>query len=400
MSAAFLHQHLACVHADYKFLLESLRGGLIKMNGTEQKKRLLMVGAFPPPVHGMAAVNAEAREIFRRAKIEPIIIDVAATRLDRSLAVRLARLPRVALGLLRFLFERKMMNETLYMSVSGGLGQLYEILFLIVARFHKMRLYLHHHSFAYLDRPNIITRVLTAVAGKESVHITQSPRMKTHLQGKYTAVRRAVPVSNVVFLMNSNRTRHMTRRKLKTVGFISNITEEKGIFEFLNLIDACEADGLQLQARIAGPFQDEETESRVWQRIRTLSSVQYVGPLYGEAKRNYFESIDVLVFPTLYYNETEGIVNHEAMSHGVPVIAYGRGCIPEIIPSICGLVINPGDPFEPAALAQLKKWMHNPSSYLQASRSAREQFGRALEENNGRWQNLVHEIIHGNKEGR
>ena len=38
-------------------------------------------------------------------------------------------------------------------------------------------------------------------------------------------------------------------------------------------------------------------------------------------------NIDLLIFPTRYTNETEGIINHEAMSRGVPVIAYGRGAI-------------------------------------------------------------------------
>jgi len=52
---------------------------------------------------------------------------------------------------------------------------------------------------------------------------------------------------------------------------------------------------------------------------------------------------------------------HEAMSRGIPVIAYGRGCIPEIIGADCGLVIDPADPFVPAALAKLESWLAEPA---------------------------------------
>ncbi|MGK2925646.1 MAG: hypothetical protein ACSLE2_08485 [Lysobacterales bacterium] len=39
------------------------------------------------------------------------------------------------------------------MSVSGGLRQVYELAFLLLARMRGMRLFLHDHSLEYLDRP-------------------------------------------------------------------------------------------------------------------------------------------------------------------------------------------------------------------------------------------------------
>jgi len=364
----------------------------------KRDNKFVMIGSFPPPVHGMAVVNAEVRESLRRAGVEPVVINVSAASLNRSFVVRLGRLPKVFSGLIRLFCLHRIGKETLYMSVSGGFGQIYEMFFAMVARWRKMRVYLHHHSFAYLDRSRFLNTVLTMIAGPRCVHITQSLGMKNRLQSKYSAVQRAVPISNVVFLMDSVSRRYVPRVRLKTIGFISNVAEEKGIFEFLDLVSACESNALDLRATIAGPLQDSQTEQRVRQRISELSTVEYLGPLYGEAKRDFFASIDVLIFPTLYYNETEGIVNHEAMCEGVPVIAYGRGCIPEIIPPACGLVIDPGDPFVPAALGQLRQWIYDPHSYAEASRSAGERFACALEENVGRWEDLLHEMIDGEKE--
>lgn len=366
----------------------------------DKGKNIFMVGAFPPPVHGMASVNAEVRESLRRVGVEPFVIDVSAASLDRSFATRLGRLPKVVRGLTRLLFQCRKPGKSFYMSISGGLGQMYETLFLVVARFRRMRIYVHHHSFAYLDRPHFLTSVLTMIAGPRSLHITQSPGMKARLMRGYTFVRRVLPISNVVFMMDWGGRRRLPRKSVKTIGFISNVAGEKGIFEFLDLVSACEANALDLRATIAGPFQDSQTEQRVRQRIGELSTVEYLGPLYGEAKRDFFASIDALIFPTLYYNETEGIVNHEAMCQGVPVIAYGRGCIPEIIPPAGGLVVPPGDPFVPAALGQLRQWIDKPYSYAEASRSARERFACTLEENVGRWDGLLHEMVNGKKENQ
>lgn len=39
---------------------------------------VVLVGAFPPPLHGMAAVNAAVREALQRAGIEPWTINLAA----------------------------------------------------------------------------------------------------------------------------------------------------------------------------------------------------------------------------------------------------------------------------------------------------------------------------------
>jgi glycosyltransferase involved in cell wall biosynthesis len=148
-----------------------------------------------------------------------------------------------------------------------------------------------------------------------------------------------------------------------------------------------------LHARLAGPFQDTDTEQAVRERLRTLPQVEYVGPQYGAAKDAFYEGIDVLIFPTRYENETEGIVNHEAMSRGIPVIAYGRGCIPEIVGADCGLVIDPAEPFVPAALTKLENWLADPAAFQAASQTAAARFAHTYDENAVRWRALLEDIV-------
>lgn len=350
-----------------------------------------MIGAFPPPVHGMAAVNAAVRDALQQAGVPPTVIDLAAPSLDRSLAARLGRLPRVLRGLGRLAGKRGLRNETLYMSVSGGAGQVYELAFLLLARMRGMRVFLHHHSFAYLDRPSMLTRALVRAAGDGAVHIALSPGMAERLRLAYRAGQ-VMSVSNAVFFVAPGKASEV-RRRLATIGFLGNISAEKGIFEFLDLMAAAGNAGLPLHARLAGPFQDAATEQAVRERLRSLPQVEYVGPQYGAAKDTFYGEIDALIFPSRYVNEAEPVTVHEALSRGIPVIAYGRGCIAEIVGADCGLVIDPAAPFVPAALAKLESWLADPAAFQAASRAAAARFARTYDENLARWRALLEDIV-------
>lgn len=352
---------------------------------------IVMVGPFPPPVHGMATTNAAVWENLCALGIDPVIINTAAPSLGRSLVARLDRLPQVLRGLACLAGTHRLRRGTLYMSVSGGWGQIYEIAFVSVARLRGMRIFLRHCSFAYLDTPSRIARILTKIAGPFAMHVTQCQGMSNRLKECYGACR-VVRISNAVLYPQSSTSPVCLRQKLETLGFFSNITTEKGIFEFLDLMDLVEAKKLPLKAKLAGPFQDAQTERAIRARLQKLPGVEYVGPVYGVDKDKFLDSIDVLIFPTRYKNETEAKVNHEAMSRAIPVIAYGRGCIPEIVGADCGLVIDPAAPFVPAALTQLEAWLADPAAFAVASRAAAWRFERTYAENAERWVALLAEI--------
>lgn len=356
------------------------------------KRRIIMVGGFPPPVRGMPVINAALRNEFEKANIPLTVIDLSALNLNRSLPARLGRLPKVLRGLSRLVLMSGLSGAIFYISVSGGIGQFYETLFVFFARLHGMRLYLHHHSFAYLTKPTFHAKILIKTAGIFAVHITQSPAMAEKLRATYT-LQYVKPISNAIFLINNKRDPNQIRTRLITLGFISNISKEKGVFEFLDLVGAVEKENLPIKAKLAGPFQDSHVENLVRSRMTQLKNIDYVGPKYGIDKDMFFMDIDVLIFPTRYANETEGIVNHEAMQSGVPIIAYGRGCIPEIVGRDCGEIINPHEPFVPAALEKIKKWIGDPASFMATSKAAMDMFSNTFYQNKKRWQELLSELI-------
>ncbi len=354
---------------------------------------IVMVGAMPPPVTGKAAVSAKVYEQLRQFAVgEPLVIDLSASSLDRSVKARLVRLPKVLRGIGQMMGVHKLCGWTLYISVSGGLGQVYECAFIWLARLHGMRVFLHHHSFAYLDNPTTITRGLTKIAGPSAVHVALSPGMAERLRRAY-GVRRTISVSNSVFLMQGHIPRGKQRQHFRTLGFISNISAEKGVFDFLDLLASMQAKRLPLRAKLAGPFQDANIERHVRTRLATLMGVEYVGPKYGAEKEVFFSTIDALIFPTRYENEAEPLVVHEAMSRSIPVIAYGRGAIPEIIGPECGKIIDPTEPFLPAALAQIMAWQADAPAFEAVSSAAARRFEETYTQNERRWRVLLGDLI-------
>ena len=71
----------------------------------------------------------------------------------------------------------------------------------------------------------------------------------------------------------------------------------------------------------------------------------------------------------LYPVESEGIVVPEALAHGLPVIAFDRGCIAVNAADSGGLVLPPDGPFLVPALHQIEAWLQDPGA-LRFARSA------------------------------
>lgn len=355
--------------------------------------KVSMIGAFPPPIHGMAVVNAAVRKCLLAEGANPLVINLAAPNLDRRLRVRLLRLPRILLGLIRLSCARGLRNSVLYMSVSAGLGQVYEVLLICVVRLQGMRVFLHHHSFAYLIAQRRVTTWLIRIAGTKATHIVLSPGMGKRLVSLYPHVQHVISVSNAALLFGDAPPVTLVRQRLGTLGFLSNVSEQKGVFDFLDLCARIQSKGLRIHTKLAGPFQDATVERRVRRRLVALPGVVYVGPQYGEHKNTFLASIDALAFPTHSIGEAEPVTIHEAMSRGIPVIAFGRGCIPEIISPDCGKVIEPSKPFVPAALGQIEKWLSNPQAFQAASATAVARFTALRAESLHRWEDLQSQLL-------
>jgi glycosyltransferase involved in cell wall biosynthesis len=333
---------------------------------------IVMAGAFPPPVRGMPLVTVAVRDRLVAAGAAPRCIDISSGSQRRDWRARARRFPKIVAGLARLCVMRLGRYRRFYISLSAGYGQVYDTLFLLIARARRMEIFAHHHSYAYLRSVRPLTCVLVRVAGPDARHAVQSRAMGKAL-GRLYGARNVFVFSNAVFL-DDPAPEPRQRTSIHTVGLLSNLSVDKGVWDFVGFMEAAAAEGLDVRGRLAGPFDNPAIERRVRECLGRLPNVIYDGPLYGAEKSRFFDDIDVFLFPTRYDNETEGLVNLEALRAGVPVIAYGRGCIPEIVDDGCGLIVPPAADFVAVALSQVCTWRANADEFLRCSQGACSQF--------------------------
>lgn len=334
-----------------------------------------MVGAFPPPVHGMAQVNAQMRDALVQSGARVSAFDLSGKSLERTTGARLKRVLRIARVFVPFLGQALSAHGgTLYVGLSGGLGLAYEICFIAWARVCGHSIVLHHHSFAYLRAKSGLMRTLVRIAGKDALHVTLCGRMAELLRRQYGQNMRVRVISNAAVITPLSDSPANDRTALRSIGFLSNISKEKGVFLFIEIAEELQRRGVDLMARIAGPFQDESVAAQVLARIAQSGCLEYIGPKYGEDKTQFFDAVDVLIFPSRYANEAEPLTVHEAMSRALPVLSLDRGCIAEIIPPTAGSVLVDGDDIVCRAADILAEWWRNPELVRERSRVAQAEY--------------------------
>jgi glycosyltransferase involved in cell wall biosynthesis len=92
---------------------------------------------------------------------------------------------------------------------------------------------------------------------------------------------------------------------------------------------------------VAGDHENTEYHEQIAElRTRFGPRLNLFGFVGGELKATFFESIDVLVFPSRYVNEASPMVCYEALAMGVPVIVTRVGAVEDIVDASCGVVID------------------------------------------------------------
>ncbi len=231
-------------------------------------------------------------------------------------------------------------DNALYLPISGGLRQLIDISFVLPAKLLGFRLFVHHHSFAYLNDKPWFSRIAFGIL-RSANHIVLCRAMGQQLCKQYDiAPERIRVLSNAAFLDIDSRSGGGGSKNPErlTVGFLSNITAEKGIFCFFDALDALRSRHIPFKAMIAGPV-SPEVKAEFEARLVDFDEVAHVGAVYGDTKAEFFGQLDLLLFPTLYANEAEPVTLWEAMAHSVPIVALQRGCIHGIVPAEAGRVV-------------------------------------------------------------
>lgn len=320
---------------------------------------VIAIGQLPPPITGFSYITACVLDTeCHDADIKRYDIFGARDRTGlRKHASRAAATLRACAGLIS---NARAPQRLCYIACEGGHGLLYTLAAVTVARLCGYPTQLHHHSFNYIDVPNRFMRAILAIAPRMT-HLFLCSIMQDQFEARYRPQIARV-VSNAAFVPPHPIARTPAGSGI-VLGHLSNLTREKGLYTFLDLLGRA---GPEVRGILAGPVSNDQDHAAIEIAIAELGDrLEYLGPLYGPDKTAFYDEVDIFVFPTDYVNEAQPTVLFEALAAGCKLISFDRGCIRRQVDED-GLVVARGEDFVMHAMI----WIAAHAPTLRADRDA------------------------------
>jgi glycosyltransferase involved in cell wall biosynthesis len=128
------------------------------------------------------------------------------------------------------------------------------------------------------------------------------------------------------------------RRRL---GYVGTLAPHKGIHVLIEAVKQLHAADWTLDV-VGNPRIDPAYTADLKQLARGDSRIHFRGPSRPEDNDRLWRSLDLLVLPSLWW-ENSPLTVLEALAAGVPVVASRTGGVPEVLPEEAGALVAPGD---------------------------------------------------------
>ncbi len=302
---------------------------------------------LPKPVHGMSNVNLAVLNKANKLGLKPRVINTVPSYAARLFNTRLWSLFKIVHTLYCYahllLLSFFNIKGVVYRPINGGTGQVYDLLYILLCRLFLNKIYIHHHSFNYLNDKSVLFLVLNKLAGPSAVHVVLGERMGELLTQLYGIEDSNIKVvSNLSLFASKSIVNSNQDSEQVVLGHLANLCIEKGVGVFIDVCRALKVMNVDFKAKVAGPFADEAARNAVLKAAEELPEIEYLGPLYAKQKEAFYESIDCFVFPSMYKNEAEPLVLYEAALSGGYLMGSRRGCMQDVISRLAGSSIEEG----------------------------------------------------------
>ncbi len=314
-------------------------------------RHIVAIGQLPPPLNGLSLAT-KSMIAFLKEENSVAVRNIAPPTGKLSLLKHPIKLARVLGACFQLCRDRKHPGRICYLACEGSLGLIYTSLIVLLARLLAYPVFLHHHSFSYIDRPRLLMRTILTIGGHRLRHIFLCDIMRDRFSDTYGRRTRGSIVSNAAYIPPAEQDCAPRDGSHLVIGMLSNLSHEKGLDTIIALVRQAREEGMQLRAILAGPVRASERAAIDAAVAELGGNLDYRGPLYDEAKATFYQEIDVFVFPTAYRNEAQPLVIFEAKAAGNPIISSDRGCIRKQLDENDLLIPADGE-FVPTALAWL-----------------------------------------------
>src|SRR5579885_844872 len=349
--------------------------------------KVLCIGLFPPPVDGQRIITQCVLERFAA------VADVVRCDIDSFQALgRASKLVSTVRACYVLIRERIKGNKIVYLSPHSGAGLACSCVIALIAQRLGCSLTLHYHSYWNIGRRSLLMAAFVAACGPDARHVVLAAPMASEIQRFYPSIRNVSVVSNCAFITAPTTMRETGKHKLR-VGHLSNLSREKGLGTVFQCLRALRARDINVELWLAGPANDREAEGLIAEAQDEFSDrLHYFGRLDSHQVQDFYNEIDVFLFPTVHRHEAEPLVVIDAMAAGVAVIATDRGCIPHLLGMTAGRALRL-EHFVDRAVEQIALWANDPSRLVVASHEARARFFEVQRESKTQLDGLIADVL-------
>jgi glycosyltransferase involved in cell wall biosynthesis len=315
------------------------------------RTKVLLIGPLPLPTTGVSLANqVVTKNLDAREGYQVNTINTSYNKFDEDLG---------AFSFNKFLFYLKLnlyvykifKSDIVYVTPGQTFfGVVKYALFFLISRLLNKELIIHIHGNhigkEYILLKGIKKRIFKLLIGsaKKGIVLSES------LTGNMTPF---VDNNNVYVLYNfvedylfatkpeiSNKTATDKPRII----FLSNLMEEKGIFDLLEALTILEEKGIDFEAKIAGNI-DSKNDVKLNTYFKRLKNTKYIGVVSGKEKRGLLLWANVFVLPTYYIMEGQPISILENMATGNVVLTTKHAGIPDVFQdSVNGYYVDKKSP--------------------------------------------------------
>lgn len=302
------------------------------------RRRVLVVGPVPPPLHGVAVMTRTLLESVLVDRFEIVHLDTSDRRDVGNIGSLDARNVWLA-GLHAFRFAALFVRgaiDIVYIPVAqNSLGFLRDLLFLIPALFRGTPVVLHLHGGRY-DRfvdsaPAPVRRLAREVFGRAERVIVLGESLRAMLEGLVVADRIDVVPNGVSELSHGGGAAAERDGRIRVL-YLGNLIPGKGYVELIKAVEVLLDEGLDIEVTLAGAVADAEVHARAVAGVKHgADRIRFVGSVDATGKAALLRRSDVVALPSYYENEAHPLVLLEAMAAGLPVVSTWHAAIPEIV---------------------------------------------------------------------
>lgn len=315
------------------------------------KPKLIFIGQFAPPYHGVAQMNEYALDVLKNNyEIYPINLSFSSRiqEVSRFGFLKFLKTINISLSILKLLIFKKV-DIVYYTLCPTGIAFYRDCAIVSIIKMFNVNLIYHLHGQG-IKKNSVYKKydfLYSFVFNKcKVIHLSNIFYDEVE---KYTDKKDFFSINNCVHVDQVTESQKSigVNNNIKFI-FLSNLMIGKGFLEYLEAIAVIHSFGYNFSATLVGDFFDKaaEEEYAKWEKKNTALTDSGIfarlPATFGNDKFKVLNEHDVFVFPTLI--DTYPVVLIEAMASGLACISTDAGAIPEIIDDgRSGSIIRKGD---------------------------------------------------------